>query len=70
MNPLCNGGLDVVSNVQWQTIADAKVKDRWERTICRAQMICPRMRRAALFDRAGPVDTLRDVRRLQPREPL
>jgi len=23
--------------MQWQTIADAKVKDRWERSICRAK---------------------------------
>ena len=28
------GGPDAVSNLQWQTIAAAKAKDRWERTGC------------------------------------
>jgi hypothetical protein len=27
-------GPDAVSNMQWQTIADARVKDRWERKSC------------------------------------
>jgi hypothetical protein len=27
---LCKGGLDAASNMQWQTIAAAKAKDRWE----------------------------------------
>ncbi len=26
--------LDVASNLQWQTVADAKAKDRWERRAC------------------------------------
>ena len=26
---------DAIANMQWQTITDAKVKDRWERSICR-----------------------------------
>lgn len=29
--PLANGGPDAPSNMQWQTIAEAKEKDRWER---------------------------------------
>ena len=29
--PLANGGRDDPSNMQWQTKADAKAKDRWER---------------------------------------
>lgn len=33
--PLCAGGLDAVSNLQWQTKAAAKVKDRDERALCR-----------------------------------
>ncbi len=28
--PLKRGGCDCPSNMQWQTIADAKAKDRWE----------------------------------------
>jgi hypothetical protein len=28
--PLARGGADAPSNMQWQTIADAKAKDRWE----------------------------------------
>lgn len=33
--PLCAGGPDRVSNLQWQTTADAKIKDRTERRLCR-----------------------------------
>jgi hypothetical protein len=28
--PLCKGGADHPSNMQWQTVKDAKAKDRWE----------------------------------------
>lgn len=28
--PLCKGGADSAGNMQWQTVADAKAKDRWE----------------------------------------
>jgi hypothetical protein len=27
---LCRGGPDSAANMQWQTIAEAKAKDRWE----------------------------------------
>jgi hypothetical protein len=33
--PLACGGADALSNMQWQTIAEAKAKDRWERNGCR-----------------------------------
>jgi hypothetical protein len=33
--PLCAGGSDRYSNMQWQTVGDAKIKDRAERRICR-----------------------------------
>jgi len=33
--PLACGGCDCPSNMQWQTIAEAKAKDRWERRDCR-----------------------------------
>ena len=33
--PLACGGPDDTSNMQWQTIAEARAKDRWERTGCR-----------------------------------
>jgi hypothetical protein len=32
--PLAGGGLDAVSNLQWQTIRDAKAKDKWETKGC------------------------------------
>jgi hypothetical protein len=32
--PLSCGGPDTVQNLQWQTIADAKAKDKWERKPC------------------------------------
>lgn len=28
--PLCKGGLDAISNMEWQRKAEAKAKDRWE----------------------------------------
>jgi len=34
--PLCAGGEDHASNLQWQTVADAVEKDRNERRLCRA----------------------------------
>jgi hypothetical protein len=30
--PLCHGGPDLPTNLQWQTVEDAKLKDRWECT--------------------------------------
>lgn len=35
IEPLCAGGPDRSSNMQWQTIEEAKRKDRWERELCR-----------------------------------
>jgi hypothetical protein len=32
--PLACGGPDTVSNLQWQTIRDARAKDTWERKAC------------------------------------
>ena len=35
--PLCAGGADAPSNMQWQTVEAAKVKDRQERAMCAAR---------------------------------
>lgn len=35
IQPLACGGPDAPSNMQWQTTAEAKEKDRWERRGCR-----------------------------------
>jgi hypothetical protein len=35
IKPLACGGLDAPSNMQWQTIAAAKAKDKVERIGCR-----------------------------------
>ena len=32
--PLCAGGPDRPSNMQWQTIKEAKLKDKQERKMC------------------------------------
>jgi hypothetical protein len=37
IRPLCAGGADRWSNMQWQTIEQAKVKDREERKLCAQQ---------------------------------
>jgi hypothetical protein len=33
------GGADAVHNLQWQTVADAKLKDKWERKGCKKNNI-------------------------------
>ena len=33
--PLTCGGADSVANMQWQTVAEGKAKDNWERRGCR-----------------------------------
>jgi hypothetical protein len=35
VKPLACGGADAPSNMQWQTIADGKAKDKWERNGCK-----------------------------------
>ena len=35
--PLCAGGADAPSNMQWQTVMNAKAKDRDERQMCRTR---------------------------------
>jgi len=35
IKPLCAGGADRPSNMQWQTVKEAKQKDREERKMCR-----------------------------------
>ena len=35
IRPLCAGGADTPANMQWQTIAEAKRKDRLEMAECR-----------------------------------
>jgi hypothetical protein len=37
IQPLCAGGPDRPDNMQWQTVSDAKAKDREERRLCRAK---------------------------------
>lgn len=38
--PLCAGGVDAPSNMQWQTVADAKAKDVQERALCARLKVC------------------------------
>lgn len=35
IKPLACGGRDRPTNMQWQTVADAKAKDKWERVGCK-----------------------------------
>jgi hypothetical protein len=35
VTPLACGGADHPSNMQWQSVAEAKAKDKWERKGCR-----------------------------------
>ena len=38
IKPLACGGPDKPSNMQWQTIAEGKAKDRWELKQCRPKV--------------------------------
>jgi len=35
IKPLACGGADAPRNMQWQTVAEGKAKDKWERKACR-----------------------------------
>ena len=35
INPLACGGADAPYNMQWQSVADGKAKDKWERKGCK-----------------------------------
>jgi hypothetical protein len=35
IKPLCAGGADRPTNMQWQTVAEGKKKDKKEREMCR-----------------------------------
>jgi hypothetical protein len=35
VKPLACGGADAPSNMQWQTVAEGKAKDKWERVGCK-----------------------------------
>jgi hypothetical protein len=35
ITPLACGGADAPSNLQWQTVAEGKAKDKWERIGCK-----------------------------------
>jgi len=37
---LYNGGLDIVTNMQYQTLADSKLKDKWENTAKGRALLC------------------------------
>ena len=37
INPLACGGPDTSTNMQWQTIAEGKTKDKWERNGCESK---------------------------------
>lgn len=37
IKPLCAGGPDHPTNMQWQTVEEAKAKDRQERKLCSAR---------------------------------
>jgi hypothetical protein len=39
IKPLCAGGADHPSNMQWQTVKEAKKKDRREREMCRSYKV-------------------------------
>jgi hypothetical protein len=42
--PVACGGAEDPENMQWQTLAEAREKDRWERIGCRAgrKLVLPR----------------------------
>lgn len=41
VTPLCAGGADSPDNLQWQSVQEAKIKDREERKMCRRNQARP-----------------------------
>ena len=41
VEPLACGGIDAPENMQWQSIAEAKAKDKWERNDCELPVAIP-----------------------------
>jgi len=58
IQPLKRGGADDPSNMQWQTVEDAKAKDRWEdngSTSSMERIKCFKPLPTAVLDIATPV---------------
>lgn len=51
--PLCAGGDDAPGNMQWQTVEEARAKDRDERRMCRALRARPARGEASGFGGSG-----------------
>jgi hypothetical protein len=43
IEPLACGGFDAPENMQWQSVAEARAKDRWERNDCELPVAIPRV---------------------------
>jgi hypothetical protein len=43
VEPLGCGGIDAPENMQWQSVAEAKAKDKWERNDCELPVAIPRV---------------------------
>jgi hypothetical protein len=43
LEPLACGGIDAPENMQWQSVAEAKAKDKWERNGCELPVAIPRV---------------------------
>jgi hypothetical protein len=60
--PVICGGIEEPANMQWQTIAEAREKDRWERIGCRPGRVLYRPERPVIIeafplsDGAAPVE--------------
>jgi hypothetical protein len=63
IKPLACGGPDAPSNMQWQTIRDAKAKDKWETKGC-----ATRRERAVLLNTISIAQSPQGEQRLTPIE--
>jgi len=43
VEPLACSGIDAPENMQWQSVAEAKAKDKWERNDCELPVAIPRV---------------------------
>jgi len=67
VEPLACGGIDAPENMQWQAIAEAKAKDKWERNACQRPASIPAVA-LPLETSVPPRDSWREERRDQRAE--
>ena len=66
VEPLACGGIDAPENMQWQSLAESKAKDKWERNDCELPVAIPRVALRLEPSMGSRGDAWRGERRARP----